>query len=361
VILGLGAATTPGGVATDKVRGEAYGLLVATRSATVGKVPWVVLPPQGGIAQREVWRLIMPNTVQSDVISTGSVGPTSAGSQSSATVEDLNILDGLVLADLAVAMSSSTSDGTMASSSDEGTTLINLTVDGISLGDFTPAPNTIISVPDVGAVILNDQISGGDGVQSSSLTVHLIHVLLTGQERGDIIIASAHSDVNFTGGRVNPVPRPDGRGIRKSASRPRHVPPRLHRRGFPWYGAKSTDFMTGAGRLGTGENIAIFGVQGSIRNGARGGQLQYTDHAAGLNIQSTSITNFAVTSHPCMTMSGIARVNNQDGYTFTISQACDFGEPGVGHDTLAISVNGPNVSYHRFGVLTGGNLQLHPM
>ena len=61
-----------------------------------------------------------------------------------------------------------------------------------------------------------------------------------------------------------------------------------------------------------------------------------------------------------MTFSGSARVNNVDGYAFTVHQACDNGEPGVGRDTLDISVSGPGISYARSGTLTGGNLQLHP-
>ena len=49
-----------------------------------------------------------------------------------------------------------------------------------------------------------------------------------------------------------------------------------------------------------------------------------------------------------------------DGYGFTVHQACDNGEPGVGKDSFDISVSGPGVSYSRSGTLTGGNLQLHP-
>jgi hypothetical protein len=43
-----------------------------------------------------------------------------------------------------------------------------------------------------------------------------------------------------------------------------------------------------------------------------------------------------------------------------VHQACDNGEPGVGKDTLDISVSGNGLSYSREGTLTGGNLQLHP-
>jgi hypothetical protein len=81
-----------------------------------------------------------------------------------------------------------------------------------------------------------------------------------------------------------------------------------------------------------------------------------------LNVHSLSIESFGLVGETasCVTFSGSARVNNVDGYSFTVNQACDNGEPGVGHDTFDISVSGPGVAYSRSGTLTGGNLQLHP-
>ena len=264
------------------------------------------------------------------VITTGAIGGRKASAQSSATVEKVNILNGLVQADLVVAMSSSTGNGSRATSNAEGSTLVNLRVNGFPM-DVTPAANTEISIPGVGTVKLNEQISGGDGVHSTELTVNMIHVVLTGAVTGDIIVASAHSDVNFT-------PAPTTTSV--------------------------TGFMTGGGRLGTGRNIATFGFNAGPRGGNLKGQLQYIDHAQGLHVHSTGITSYDSTNEPtCRTFSGPARVNDADG-SFTVTFACDNGEPGVGVDTFEISVTGPGVSYSSTGlegapVLTGGNLQLH--
>jgi len=149
---------------------------------------------------------------------------------------------------------------------------------------------------------------------------------LTGTITADIVVSSAHSDVNF-------VPAPKA----------------------------GNAFMTGGGKLGTGRDIATFGFNAGSRGaGGLHGQLQYTDHAQSLNVHSQSIDSFGLTSSTCVTFSGSARVNNVDGYSFTVNQACDNGEPGVGHDTFDISVSGPGISYSRHGTLTGGNLQLHP-
>ena len=315
----------------NSVSGEAFGLSVNAAGATVGPTPHVVLPPDGGMVSDQLLRITVPNAAASTtlgVVTTGSIGPSTASAQSSATVEQVNLLNGTVAAQLVVAMSSSTANGSTATSTAEGSTLIGLSINGSPPVDVAPSPNTRISIPG-GTVILNEQIASGDGVHTSALTVNMIHVVLndpTGTITGDIIVASAHSDVNF-------------------------VP-----------AAKTGNaFMTGGGKLGTGRDIATFGFNAGSRGGVLHGQLQYIDHAASLKVHSLSIDSFGLTGEtPCVTFSGSARVNNADGYSFTVNRACDNGEPGVGHDTFDISVSGPGVSYSRSGTLTGGNLQLHP-
>ena len=317
----------------NSVSGEAFGVSVNAAGVRVGPTPHVVLPPDGGMVSDRVLRITVPNVASSDtleVITTGSIGPAAASAQSSATVESANLLNGLVTARAVVAMSSSSADGSTARSTGEGSTLVGLSINGSSPVDVTPSPNTTIPIPG-GAVILNEQTFEGDGVHTSALTVNMIHVVLndpvTGTITADIIVASAHSDVNF-------VPAPKA----------------------------GNAFMTGGGKLGTGRDIATFGFNaGSRGGGGLHGQLQYTDHAQSLNVHSLSIDSFKLISGTtCVTFSGSARVNNVDGYSFTVNQACDNGEPGVGRDTFDISVSGPGIWYSRRGTLTGGNLQLHP-
>ena len=316
---------------SNSVSGEAFGISVNAAGVRVGPTPHVVLPPDGGMVRDQLLNISVPNAAASTtlgVVTTGSIGPTTASAQSSATVEQVNLLNGVVAAQLVVAMSSSTADGSTATSTSEGSTLIGLSINGSPPTDVTPPPNTRISLPGV-TVILNEQIFEGDGVHTSALTVNMIHVVLndpTGTITGDIIVASAHSDVNF-------VPAPKA----------------------------GNAFMTGGGKLGTGRDIATFGFNAGSRGGVLHGQLQYIDHAASLKVHSLSIGSFGlITGTACVTFSGSARVNNIDGYSFTVNRACDNGEPGVGHDTFDISVSGPGVSYSRNGTLTGGNLQLHP-
>jgi hypothetical protein len=318
---------------SNSVSGEAFGISVNAAGVRVGPTPHVVLPPDGGMVRDQLLGIAVPNLAASTtlgVVTTGSIGPNTASAQSSATVEQVSLLNGAVAAQLVVAMSTSTADGSTATSTAEGSTLIGLSINGSPPVDVAPSPNTTLPIPG-GAVILNEQIAGGDGVHTSALTVNMIHVVLkdplTGTITADIIVSSAHSDVNF-------VPAPK----------------------------TGNAFMTGGGKLGTGRDIATFGFNAGSRGGVLHGELQYIDHAAGLNVHSLSIDSFGLVGETasCVTFSGNARVNNADGYSFTVNQACDNGEPGVGHDTFDISVSGPGVAYSRSGTLTGGNLQLHP-
>ena len=316
--------------ADNSVSGEAFGVSATVTSAlgtvAVPKTPDVVLPSGGGMVANEVLGVSVPGTVTSDTLSvttTGAIGANTASAQSTATAENVDIAGGLVRAQVVVAISSSTANGTTATSNADGSTLVGLVVNGVPQ-NVSPPPNTMIDIPGVGTVFLNEQIFGGDGVHTTALTVNMIHVVLTGAVAGDIIVASAHSDVNFT-----PAPTP------------------------------VTGFMTGGGRLGTGRTIATFGLNA---HPSLQGQLQYIDHAQGLDVHSTGLTNYASLGGTCVTFSGTAKVNHTDGFHFTVRQACDNGEPGVGHDTFEISITGTGLSYssqYLGTVLTGGNLQLH--
>jgi len=320
----------------NSVSGEAFGVSVNASvdgaGVTVGPTPHVVLCPDGGMAADRLLKISVPKVVSSQtlaVATTGSIGPNSASAQSSATVEQLNLLNGVVTAQLVVAMSSSTANGSTATSTGEGSTLIGLSINGSPPLDVTPPPNTTIGIPG-GAVTLNEQVLEGDGVHTSAITVNMIHVVLkdplTQTITADIVVSSAHSDVNF-------VPAPKA----------------------------GNAFMTGGGKLGTDRDIATFGFNAGSRGaGGLHGQLQYIDHLQNLKVHSLSIDSFGLIGTTCVTFSGSARVNNVDGYRFTVNRACDNGEPGVGHDTFDISVSGPGVLYSRSGTLTGGNLQLHP-
>jgi hypothetical protein len=148
-------------------------------------------------------------------ITSGEIGAAEAGAQSTSSAASVNILNGLITADEVVAnVVSSASQGGAFSNAD-GSTFTNLAIAGVGslAGDQPLAPNTNISLPGVGYVVLNEQIPSGDGVSSSGLTVNMIHVYLqslvggvlnpltgqiiggTLQTTGEIIVGSATSSV----------------------------------------------------------------------------------------------------------------------------------------------------------------------
>jgi hypothetical protein len=211
-----GAAAPALVTAQSTVSGEAYGVSVSSLLVNVTSFPDVVLDPQGGTASAAAAGLNVVGVLTTGAIAAdtnGTTGPSSADAESTATVSQLNVLAGLITADVVTAQSTSTCDGTTASSSAAGTTLANLVVAGVPI-PVLPPPNTVIpiNVPLVasGAVAINEQIAGGNGTTTSSLTVNLLHIQVSTLVLGaiDIVIASAHSDVTCGPPAPTPTPTP---------------------------------------------------------------------------------------------------------------------------------------------------------
>ena len=211
LVVGLVAGLAAAGSA-QSVGGQAYATYVNTPLGYSGQSPVAVLPAvsgtDGAMADAEGSALNVAGALSSDFlnsITSGEIGTAETGAQSTASAASVNILNGLITADEVVAnVVSSASQGGAFSNAD-GSTFTNLTVAGQSLsGDQVVAPNTNISLPGVGYVVLNEQIPSGDGVTSSGLTVNMIHVYLQSlvggiggalQTTGEIIVGSATSSV----------------------------------------------------------------------------------------------------------------------------------------------------------------------
>jgi hypothetical protein len=370
IALVSGLAVQSANAHPDSVSGGAFGASATAGAATVSPTPNATLPTSGGMTAVEAPGLNVPDVVSTDALraistgaisenpSTGSHGPATAA-QSLATVQNVNILNGLITARLVVPMSSSTADGYTASSSSAGSALIDLVVNGASYGD-TPAPNTRIEIPGVGTLIANEQVAGGDGVGNSTLTVNMLHLILkdplTGLTTGDIVVGSAKS------------------GVYSPPFVPAHVTP-----------PEGCVFYTGGGRIDaitplSRQDFGTFGFNATTRNAPNGcgphGQLEYQDHHYDFNIHGIS-ADITGEDGTCALFAGRARVRqgdttlvgpNPDGTFDYSARACDNGEPGVGTDTFNILVPGvydstacgpPCVSGNKNIVLSGGNIQRH--
>lgn len=345
----------------DAFSGQAFGASIKTLTTWIDSTPLATLPAEGGMAAAESDGLVVPNllfTETLNAISTGAMGQATTDVQSLTTVENVNILNGLITAKLVVPISSSTGDGFTASSSGAGSALVDLVVGGVPIADGI-APNTSVPLPGVGYVVLNEQVVGGDGTGTSSLTVNMIHVVLqdalTGAKTGDIVVGSATSSV-----ATSPVV-------------PAHVFP-----GGPCV------FYTGGVRIDADEplsrqDFATAGFNATTRNSPDGcgprGQLQYNDHHEDFVIHATS-ADIVDEDGFCARIHGTARVrrgNTQLGEHTYSAKVCDFDEPGRGVDTFEINLDGfvyhssadctgapgPCTSGRKNPVLTGGNIQRH--
>jgi hypothetical protein len=194
----LGVAMMLASVAeAQSVSGQAYGALVrsafGTQQSAVAVLP-AVSADDGAMSDDDAAAMSVPGMISTEALTgttSGSIADVAAA-QSVATVFNVSLLNGLITANSLTATVSSTSDGAQATSNALGSTFEDLVVNGVRLtsGDGTIAPNTQITLPGVGYVVLNEQLPSGDGVRTSGLTVNLVHAVLSS---GEIIVGSASS------------------------------------------------------------------------------------------------------------------------------------------------------------------------
>src|SRR5260221_3008862 len=102
---------------------------------------------------------------------------TTADIHANSTVQSVNILVGLITSGRVTADAFSHATATNASSTGSAA-FVNLVVAGRSISR-TPAPNTIIRLPGLGYVVLNEQSGPVNGVNHTSFSVHAIDVNIT--------------------------------------------------------------------------------------------------------------------------------------------------------------------------------------
>ncbi len=287
------ASTPPSG---PIVSGEAFGISAETDMASSGEIAHVVLTPEGGAASVTVLGATVPAAVTSGALTsstTGATTPTTATAQSSATAEAVDVLGGFITATSIDAESSSSCDGTTASSSGAGAQFTDLVVDGLVLGSITPAPNTMIFVPGIGLVILNEQVASGDGLDSSALTVNMIHVILDAPASGDIIVASAHSDVNCA--PAAPPPPPPGTTVSGEAFGAEVLAALVSFGPSPDAFLDDTGGSQQAAALGASvPNLLTAGAMNAMTSGTAGATTASSQSTA--TVQTVNIANGAVTA-----------------------------------------------------------------
>jgi hypothetical protein len=175
-------------------------------------VGFVSIPPQGGHDHQDLDQLstslVSGGTSVSD--SAGTILTSSSQSSSVAKAQNVCVLpvNGICTAATAsaiISQANSSSGGGISSSDAQGTSLLGVSVGGMSVAD-NPPPNTTILVPGIGSVTLNEQTCDGGGVPpcsgttSSGIRVRAIHVIVDnpntlGVSQGaEVIVGEAHAD-----------------------------------------------------------------------------------------------------------------------------------------------------------------------
>ncbi len=217
VVLSAGSASastavpTASGALPGVVNGYAYGgyLQVPAGSSIASVGPLFPAPLGCNIANNTVsatgasmqlGTFASSGAVTDTVTSTHTA--TTADVHANSTVQSANILSGLITADNVTADAFSHATAT-AATSHGGATFVNLVVLGVPI-TVNPAPNTTISLPGLGSVVLNEQTGPINGVNHTSMSVNAIDVNVTlnnnlGLPVGThIIIAHANSSFDRT-------------------------------------------------------------------------------------------------------------------------------------------------------------------
>ena len=145
------------------------------------------LPSNGGNLSTSVANVNVAGVASAHTLSS-SASASGTSSQSQSTVQDVNVLNGLVAATGVKSSASATCSGGQASVSGNAQ-LIGLTVAGTPI--LVSTPNLSISLPG-GISVIVDQRTSSSGGNAGSTTVNALHVTGPGI---DIVVASAQSGI----------------------------------------------------------------------------------------------------------------------------------------------------------------------
>jgi hypothetical protein len=281
------------------------------------------LPPSGGLQTASLATASVPGVLTAELLVAMTSGANGVA-QSSASLSQVNVLDGLLTAAAIRAESEATCNGVRGA-----TEVLDLQLAGIPLSVDPFTPNQTfgpVTVPGVGTVtlVVNEQRQTM-GPGSREIAVNALHLTVQGLVETHIVLARAKSDIAACPG----------------------CPP----------SPACADFVTGGGWIKVGHDRANFGFNaGHKGNGGLDAHFNYVDHTNNMHVKTTSVIVYrqgatATSRH----LEGDAEINGVPGFTYVIDVA-DNGEPGRGTDTLRITLSN---GYTAGGVLAGGNIQLH--
>lgn len=318
--LALSGVGVSGGAATASqttFSGRAFAAFVNT--TVTGPVYFSdtgALPSGGGHQGASLLTESVPGVLSAEVLTASTSG---AGTQanSSASLAEADVFPGSpyeLTASFVRAEAMASCSGVTASSE-----LANLTFGGQNV-TVSGAPNQTVTLPGgLATLIINEQSTTANG-SYQQIDVNAIHLIVPGV--GEVILSSAHSDINCKGPVKN-----------------------------------CYDFVTGGGWISIGSSRGNFGFHAGINadGSFRPVNLNYIDHSTGMKVHAKSMTAYTATSSTCRHVTGACEINGQSGFTYTV-EVCDNGEPGRHTDQFTITLSN---GYSATGTLEGGNVQLH--
>jgi len=173
--------------ATTTFSGEAVALRANALGISLALSDTGALPSGGGNLSTSLASVNVLGLASADALKSTTSG-SGTSSQSQSSVANLNLLGGLVAADVVKSNSSATCSSGQASVTGNSQ-LVGLVVAGQPI--LTSNPNVAISAPGGISVIVNEQTSSSGG-NTGSVTVNALHV------KGpsiDIVVASAQSGI----------------------------------------------------------------------------------------------------------------------------------------------------------------------
>jgi hypothetical protein len=173
-------------------------------TVTLSKTAPVSIGPGCGTPEEGVSRTKTVVSVSGPPILTTATIQDSASSgtdldTATSDIQTVNLLDGAITANEVKAVSTTSDNGGTVSSSAAGSEFVNLVVLGVPI-EGTPAPNTTITLPGFGYVVLNEQ-SPESKKDNVGLIVNMIHVYINTQnplgiaDNTQVIVASASSGI----------------------------------------------------------------------------------------------------------------------------------------------------------------------
>lgn len=208
--------------------------------------------------------------------------------------------------------------------------IVNLTIDGQQI-DVGTEPNQEITLVNeenqVTKIIINEQ-HGGAAADRGEKTVNALHVIVyspTGEKLADVVISSAHADIECRGAPVCPL---------------------------------ENDFITGGGWLEL-DGRKNFAIAGGIKNGFWG-HLVYHDKAKRWKVKAIEITGYGPAGAGydhlpnARLIEGVAEINGEGEYPFWAVVA-DVDEPGRDKDYFELHAGPVEIAK----TIDGGNIQFH--